>query len=206
MPALYHMPIAICAQKVRVCLSEKGVAWETHDVSDKLRSPDYLKLNPAGYVPTIVNDGAVVTESRVISEYIDETFDGPDLQPLDPFGRSVMRRWTKQIDEAFHPLIFILSFIGLFRERVLQMPESEQQKSLPLDPLKAERMIHMLRDGWDSPYLVMALKRFEKLATDMEESLQESEWLAGDSYSLADADYTPYLQRMEDLGLAWLWE
>lgn len=206
MPKLYHMPIAICAQKVRVCLAEKGVEWDSQDVTDGLRSPEYLELNPAGYVPTLVHDGDVVTESRVISEFIDETFDGPALQPSNPYGRSIMRRWTKQIDETFHPFIFILSFIGLFRERILQLPEEAQKKSLPLDPLKAERMLNMLKHGWESPYLLMAIRRFEKLAADMETALETSPWLAGDAYSLADADYTPYLQRMEDLGLAWLWE
>lgn len=206
MPTLYHMPIAICAQKVRVCLAEKGVVWDGQDVTEKLRSPDYLKLNPAGYVPTLVHEGEVVTESRVISEYIDETFGGPSLQSSDAYGRSVMRRWTKQINETFHPFIFILSFIGLFRERILQLPEEAQRKSMPLDPLKAGRMANMLKDGWNSPYLVMALRRFEKLACDMEAALDTSTWLAGDDYSLADADYTPYLQRMEDLGLEWLWE
>ena len=177
MPTLYHMPIAICAQKVRVCLAEKGVVWDGQDVTEKLRSPEYLKLNPAGYVPTLVHEGEVVTESRVISEYIDEPFDGPTLQSSDAYRRSVMRRWTKQA----------------------------QRKSMPLDPLKADRMANMLKDGWNSPYLVMALRRFEKLACDMEAALDTSTWLAGDDYSLADADYTPYLQRMEDLGLEWLW-
>eukprot|EP01013_Petalomonas_cantuscygni_P009310 TRINITY_DN22126_c0_g1_i1.p1 TRINITY_DN22126_c0_g1~~TRINITY_DN22126_c0_g1_i1.p1 ORF type:complete len:122 (+),score=9.75 TRINITY_DN22126_c0_g1_i1:138-503(+) len=67
-------------------------------------------------------------------------------------------------------------------------------------------MSNMLSQGWDSPYLVMALKRFDKLASDMEVELENSRWLAGNDYSLADADYTPYFLRMEDLGLDWLWE
>lgn len=206
MPRLYHIPIAICAQKTRVCLAEKGVEWVSEDVNGMFRSPEYLKLNPNGYVPTFVHDGKVITESRVISEYIDEAFEGPPLQPADPYARSVMRRWTKQIDESLHPLVFILSFVPLFRDNILLLSESEQQKLLPFESVKAERMLNMLNLGWDSPYLPMAIKRFEKLVIDMEAVLEESEWLAGGAYSLADADYTPYLQRMEDVGLSWLWE
>ncbi len=122
-PMLYHLPMAICAQKVRVCLAEKGVAWTSEDVTGRLRSPEYLALNPAGYVPTLKHQGRVVTESRVISEFLDETFDGPPLQPADPYARSVMRRWTKQIDEALHPSIFLLSFVAFFRDMLLAMPD-----------------------------------------------------------------------------------
>jgi glutathione S-transferase len=206
MPTLYHMPVAICAQKTRVCLAEKGVPWDSEDVTERLRSAEYLKLNPSGYVPTFVHEGKVVTESKVISEFIDESFDGPPLQPEDPYQRSIMRRWTKQIDDSLHPCIFILSFVSLFRDRLLQAPESEQKKAIPLDPMKAERTLNMLRLGWQSPYLAMAVTRFEKLAIDLEAALRQSQWLAGDRYSLADADFTPYLQRMEDLGLNWLWQ
>jgi glutathione S-transferase len=206
MPTLYHLPVAICAQKTRVCLAEKGVAWESEDVTGQLRTPDYLKLNPAGYVPTFVHEGKVITESRVISEFIDEAFDGPSLQPRDPYQRSVMRRWTKQIDDSLHPCIFLLSFVPFFREFLLQLPEGEQRKAIPLDQVKAERTLNMLKLGWQSPYIKMGITRFEQLAIDLEACLRQSEWLAGDSYSLADADFTPYLQRMEDLGLDWLWE
>jgi len=63
-------------------------------------------------------------------------------------------------------------------------------------------MLNMMSLGWDSPHLQMAIKRFEKLAIELAATLETSEWLAGDVYSLADADYTPYLQRMEDLDSA----
>lgn len=205
MPTLYHMPVALCAQKVRVCLAEKGVQWESQDATGRLRDPEYLALNPGGYVPTLVHDGKIITESRVISEYIDEAFGGPSLQSNDTYERTVMRRWTKQIDEVLHPFIFILSFVPFFRERFVNMSEEDRNMNLPFDPIKADRARSLLEQGWESPLLPMAVKRFEKLVISMEEALQRSGWLAGDDYSLADADYTPYLQRMEDIGLSWLW-
>jgi glutathione S-transferase len=200
------LPVAICAQKTRICLAEKGVGWQSEDVTGRLRTAEYLKLNPAGYVPTLVHEGQIITESRVISEFIDEAFDGPSLQPEDPYQRSIMRRWTKQIDDSLHPCIFLLSFVPFFRDFLLQLPESEQKKAIPLDPVKAERALNMLKLGWESPYIEMGITRFGRLVIDLEAALRQSEWLAGDSYSLADADFTPYLQRLEDLGLNWLWE
>ena len=117
-----------------------------------------------------------------------------------------MRRWSKQIDDSLHFGIFLLTFVPFFRDRIAQLPESEQQSILPLDPVKAECTLNMIKLGWESPHIQIGIKRFERLAGDLETALRQWEWLAGDAYSLADADFTPYLQRMEDLGLDWLWE
>ena len=51
----------------------------------------------------------------------------------------------------------------------------------------------------------MAVKRFQRLADDMEAGLAESAALAGKDYSLADADYTAYINRLTNLGMASLW-
>jgi glutathione S-transferase len=56
---LHHFPGAICAQKVRVALAEKNLSWESRSVLRELRSPDYLRVNPHGYVPTLVYDGQI---------------------------------------------------------------------------------------------------------------------------------------------------
>jgi glutathione S-transferase len=81
---LYHAGLTSCPKKVRHCLHEKGLHYQSRFV-DLMRfehhDPAYLALNPNGVVPTLVHDGAVVIESGVINEYLDEVF--PDL-PLRP--------------------------------------------------------------------------------------------------------------------------
>lgn len=205
MLTLYHLPVAICAQKVRVCLAEKGVEWTPVDVTGKLRTREYLALNPAGYVPTLIHDERIITESRIISEYIDEALPGPALQPADPFVRSVMRRWTKQVDDSLHGSVFLLTFVPYFRDRFMVMSDEELTAAMPVDPIKAQRVRDLMNDGWQSPLVRMGLARFARLMADMEVALGSTAWLAGNAYSLADADLTPYFQRLEDLGLAWLW-
>ncbi len=74
---LYHNDMSTCAQKVWLTLAEKGLDWE--GIHFNLREgpqhrPDYLKLNPAGVVPTLIDDGRVVIESTVIMEYLDDRF------------------------------------------------------------------------------------------------------------------------------------
>jgi len=203
---LYHFPAAICAQKNRICLAEKGVQWDSVDARNLLRTPEYLKLNPAGYAPTLVHDDRVITESRIISEYVDESFGGPSLQPRNSYGRAVMRTWSKQVDDSLHGTIFLLSFVPFSDELKRSKSEEELLKMLPLDLQKRERAMNMLQLGYKSPYILPALQRMQKLISDMQATLSQTKWLAGESYTLADADLTPYLQRLTDLGLDWLWE
>ena len=80
MLVLYHSGLTTCSRQVRHCLREKGLAYESRYIN-LLRfehlSPDYLKLNPNGVVPTLVHDGHVVINSACINEYLDEAFPQP---------------------------------------------------------------------------------------------------------------------------------
>jgi len=101
MLTLYHNDMSVCAQKVRLALAEKTLAYEARHLNLRAgdqQQPDYLKLNPKAVVPTLVHDGTVVTESIVINEYIEDAFPATPLRPADPAGRARMRLWTKEID------------------------------------------------------------------------------------------------------------
>ena len=60
---LYHSGLTTCSKQVRHCLREKGLTYTSRYVElwryENL-SPDYLKLNPNGVVPTLVHDGVPV--------------------------------------------------------------------------------------------------------------------------------------------------
>ena len=103
MLTLYHNDMSVCAQKVRLCLAEKALPYDSRHLNLRAgdqQQPDYLKLNPKGVVPTLVDDDTVVVESVVINEYIDDAFPKRPLKPNDPAGRAKMRWWTKQIDDG----------------------------------------------------------------------------------------------------------
>jgi len=202
---LYHTPNAICAQKVRVCLAEKGAKYAAIDVAGRLRDPAYLKINPNGYVPTFVHRERVLWESRVISEYINSAFEGAPLLPSDPYQRAQVALWTKQIDDSLHLNVFTLSFVAVFRPAFLAMSEDQKERNLAFDLTKRERTLDMISLGWDSRFVGSALLRFIRLADDMASALEGRRWLVGNEYTLADADLTPYLQRLTDLGLSELW-
>lgn len=87
---------ALCpyVQRAVIALTEKGVAFERVDI-DLAAKPDwFLKLSPLGKVPVLVDGDAVIFESVVIAEYIEDTTE-PKLHPQDPKQRADHRAWIE---------------------------------------------------------------------------------------------------------------
>jgi glutathione S-transferase len=87
-------------QRAAIALSEKGVGFErvTIDLDAK---PEWFRLiSPLGKVPLLKvarpgQNVAVLFESAVICEYIEETQPGPVLHPLDPVERAEHRAFIE---------------------------------------------------------------------------------------------------------------
>src|SRR5579862_9959540 len=81
---LYDHPSSPCARRVRIALVEKELHWDTQliDLSRlEQRRPEYLRLNPNGFVPTLAHGEREIYESNVITEYLDDVFPEPPLYP-----------------------------------------------------------------------------------------------------------------------------
>jgi glutathione S-transferase len=206
MLALYHNDMSLCSQKVRVCLAEKGLAWESRHLV--LRAAEhqqewYRKLNRLAVVPTLIDGDKVIPESNVILEYLDETFPDPPLAPTDAYGRARMRLWNKQLDEDVHDACFaIVSFGIAFRHQYLERGELGQKmlEEIP-NIFKRERRRDVIEKGIQSKHVIIAVTRMVRLLDEMEQALAEHQWLAGDSYTLADAAFAPYLARLGHLNI-----
>jgi len=203
---LYHNDMSSCAQKVRLCLAEKGLEWESKHLD--LRAGEhqqewYIKLNPRAVVPTLIDDDIVVPESNVINEYLDERFPTPPLKPDTPIARAKMRLWTKQLDEGVHDAgIAVVSFALAFRQQYLSRGKAgkEMLENIP-DPIKRERRRDVIEKGLDSPHFKIALDRLLDLYDDMEDAFAEHGFLVGDTYTIADAAFTPYVVRLDHLNI-----
>lgn len=203
---LYHAPGAVCAQKVRLGLEEKGQPWQSEivDLGDLEFMQRYRRdLNPNGVVPTLVVDGQVLIESNVILEFLDEVFPEPRLSPDDAVGRAHMRVWLSQIDIDAHVAVNALTFGIAMRSRFLPMSESQRNaiyEAIP-DPERRWKRRELVEQGVESRLVRVAVQRFMRLFRDMEQALVGRPWLIGAAYTLADLALTPYLVRVDALGL-----
>lgn len=212
---LYHHGSSVCAAKVRFALAEKGVEWEGHYLDilagDQF-TDEFMALNPKAVVPTVVHDGHVLVESTVICEYIDETFDGPSLVPDSALDRARMRLWTKAVDEEIHPACAEVTFVSCHRYVILRLGEEGSEEFLSSTPDKSvtsnwnQRKRELVMNGVDTPGVDVKFKMYDQYLSEMEAALSNHEWLAGDTFSLADIGLTPYVNRLDMLGMSGLWE
>jgi glutathione S-transferase len=109
---LYDHPSSPCARRVRITLLEKGLSWDTQliDLSRlEQRRPEYLALNPNGFVPTLAHGERVIYESNVITEYLDDVFPATPLYPRDSWERAQVKMWQAAelaMAKDYRPLMY----------------------------------------------------------------------------------------------------
>jgi glutathione S-transferase len=91
------------AWRVWLALEHKKLAYDFKLMSfsdGDLRKPEFLKLNPRGQVPLIVDGDFVLAESNAIVEYLEEQYPAtPPLFPGDTRSRAQVRRWIADLDD-----------------------------------------------------------------------------------------------------------
>ncbi len=102
MRTLYHLPLSPFARKVRLVLAEKRLPFELRVEKVWERRPEYLEQNPAGTVPTLIEDnGLVIADSGVICEYLDEAYPDSGLMGRTLAERVEVRRLAAWFDGKF---------------------------------------------------------------------------------------------------------
>lgn len=212
MLTLYHHGSSACAAKVRFALEEKQLDWEGRYI-DLMRgeqfAPDYVAVNPKAVVPTLVHDEAVITESTVICEYLDETFPEPALMPSAPLERARVRIWTKAVDEELHPACSALTYIVSHRHRILRQGAASFEEFLEAGGTEGraarERKWQWIQHGLDAPGAADQLRIYSGFIEKMDRTLEGGAWLSGDAFTLADVALAPYLFRLESLAMDSIW-
>ncbi len=212
---LYRAGNSICTQKVLITLAEKWLQYETQDIdlfNNEQYRPEYLAINPKGVVPALAHEGHIVTESTLICEYLDDTFPAPRFIPQDAYARTLMRKWSKAVDEGLFEATRELSFSAMFRERMRGMSEAQREARFRNvgDPNKRARFMSTYELGVESPYVLQAIAAYEVAFRDMEKALAgpsraAKDWLVGDQMTLADINLMPFVARLAYLGLLDIW-
>jgi glutathione S-transferase len=147
--------------RVRWMLQELGVDFEAVTVNlaaGEHRHPEFLKLNPAGKVPVLVDDDLVLTESVAILLYLAEKYPHKELLPTDIKQRSQFYRWLLfTATELEQPLWRIARHTSLYPEHLR---------------LTAE--------------VSLARQDFTDMVAVMEEHMQGRQFIVGNTVTIAD--------------------
>lgn len=199
---------------MRLQLEEKKIPWHGEFV-DLLRGdhlkPQFLRINARGLVPALVHDGSVIIESTVILEYIEDVFPEPPLRPSMPALRAQMRVWEKLPDDGLHAACGTISFAAAFAEQLARGTNAEALErrlaTMP-DPERANRQRLLIRDGFETPFVLQAVGVYERMLDEMNAALEKTDgpYLVGSQFTLADVALAPYVERLDRLGLSRLWE
>jgi len=206
---LYNFPMSTCSQKVRIVLAEKGLEWTDHRItSGEHLKPEYLALNPNGVVPTLVHDGNPIVDSSVICEYLDEVFPQNSTTPPDAIGRAKMRAWLRYIEEVPTPAVRYPSFNRVLVRNFQKMSKTEFDRAADARPLRKHFYHRMGQAGFPKEEIDAAVEDIQNTIKRMEKALGETggPWILGRQFTLVDVCLVPTIDRMEDLGYAYLWE
>src|SRR6266487_3427198 len=174
---LYNAPQSTCSQRVRFVFNAKKMPFDEVKLNllegDQLK-PDYLKLNPNGVVPTLDHDGAIIIDSTVITEYLDEVAPNDSFTPEDPVARARMRALMHFIDEMPAAAVRVPTFNLAFLPRFAAMSEDEFVAFAESKPLRKEFMLAMGRTGFPQKEMDAAMQRLRRTYERMDSEIEKS--------------------------------
>ena len=168
---LYDMTRAPNPRRVRIFLAEKGIEVDNVQVdvlAGENLTDDYLKINPRGLIPSLeLDDGTCLTETVAICRYLEETHPEPSLMGTTALDKARVEMWQRVMEQD-----------GL-------TPVGETYRNSA--PNLVGRRMPGTAGGDQIPEIAeQGRERVAKFLDMLDERLGESEYIAGDSFSIAD--------------------
>ena len=172
---LYTYFRSSAAYRVRIALNLKGLAYDSipvhllRDGGQQLQDA-YRAVNPSALVPAFeADDGAILTQSLAILEYLDEAHAQAPLLPPDAVGRARVRALAMAIACDAHPLtnLRVLTYL----KNVLNVPDEARQE-------------------WYRHWMAEGLAAFEAMLAQADEG---GLFCHGDAPGLADCCLVPQI-------------
>jgi glutathione S-transferase len=174
---LHHLPLSPYSRKVRLVLAEKRLPFELKLEKCWERRPEYLELNSAGTVPTLIEEnGLVIPDSGVICEYLEEAYPDTPLMGRTLAERVEVRRLVAWFDGKFGAEVTRNLLGEKYMKRLTGrgIPDAGAMRTGYI-AIKQ----HMEYVGWLS---------------------EQRKWLAGASISLADFAAAAHLSSLDFIG------
>ncbi|MCW2412183.1 MULTISPECIES: glutathione S-transferase family protein [unclassified Sphingobium] len=189
----YHAEPLANSLKSMIPLKEKGLAYESIyvDLHKFEQHSDWFKeINPEGQVPVLVHNGAVITHTTVINEYLEDVFPEVPLMPYDPLGKTKVRYWNKFVDEHVMNYVSMHGWHRLVGVIARNIENGEFEKLLEHIPLPDQRKKWATaRSGFSETDLANATDKIIYALRKIEAQLGETPWLAGEMYTTADINF-----------------
>ncbi|MDF1660662.1 MAG: glutathione S-transferase family protein [Planctomycetota bacterium] len=167
---LYWASGSIPSWRVKIVLEEKGLEYESQRLRvmsqpKETKSPEFLAINPRGLTPTFIDDGQVITESMAIIHYLEQFYPNPALIPTNKMeaGRVLAR--------AHESLGVVKAYHGM------DLMFKQQNRLTDFERGKLHK----------------AYAQLPKELKFWDDYLSSNPYVAGASFSLADASFYPAL-------------
>lgn len=175
---LYDHPLSSFAQKVKIALREKGIAFSRELPEDfGLARADtaFTRANPRREVPVLLVEANVpIFESTIILEYIEERWPTPPLLPADPLERAKARMTEDVCDTQYEAVNWGFGELLWFRRAEGELA----------DQMRA-----------------VAVRETETLQAWLSARLGTADWFGGTAFGWADAAVAPMVNRSVHYGL-----
>ncbi|MES2032936.1 MAG: glutathione S-transferase family protein, partial [Pseudomonadota bacterium] len=115
---LYDHPFSPYAQKVKIALREKGLAFETAmpgGIGSGGAAGEFVDANPRAEVPALIHDGFGIFDSTIILEYIEDLQPKPALLPAAPAERARVRMLEEVMDTHYEAINWGISELRWFK-------------------------------------------------------------------------------------------
>jgi glutathione S-transferase len=174
---LYGHPWSINTRKVLMALAEKEQQAELVFIDipkGEHKKPEHLERHPFGKAPAFEHGGVTIYETSAITHYVNEAFPGVALWPDRPRASARARQWERVAQSYFAPHVHPLLVHSIFMRHI------GGQK--------------------DEAVILSGLQNMQQPLDVIDQALQDSPYLAGEAFSLADVEWMPYLDYLEKIG------
>ncbi len=212
-PLLYHIPPSFYSQIVRLSLAEKGIDYDSVYVipgppSFETYAPWYMRLNPGGTAPTLVDDGRVLSDSLEILTHLEARFPtagvAESIADTGEIGRWVDRLYAVPVRELTYgspALVKLGTFINGKRIKSLKQLQAKNPDLSEIYAAKIADIEMFSANANNDEHMQRIRATLDSVLNQLDYALTVRRFVAGEAYSMADLVWTVGVARFIMFGM-----